>query len=370
MPFTRIFRIPDYYTSFACKCGNCVNTCCHGWAITISMTEFFRLSGMNCSDSLRRALDCAILLVDNPTKERYATFNTDWRGDCRLHRESDGLCAIQYECGEEPLPAICRMYPRAVRTRYDDECCCSAGCEAVAELLMERTTPLVFVERELTVPLEPERPDRDSRIAKLYRPVRNHCIEILQHGKLPLESRIAALSQLASELDAALNSPGRIDGFMLPDALYYIESAGSYSAPFDLPTAKLLSNWFGQRSASLYPYSQAAAEYYGTDCELTTYLPDPAMTAGLYDEANARRENFDQALENLLVNEVFISGFPFNSSSPTDAALALRALYLMLRYITAAIDGSAFAVFRVANNTNFYNVAPRLMRGISAERKP
>lgn len=370
MPFTRIFRMPDYYTSFACKCGNCVNTCCHGWAITISMPEYFRLSGMSCSESLRRALDCSLIPVDNPTKERYATFNTDWRGDCRMHRESDGLCAIQYECGEEPLPAICRMYPRAVRTRYDDECCCSAGCEAVAELLMERITPLTFVERELTVPLEPERPERDSPVAKLYRPVRDRCIEILQYREIPLESRIAALSQLASELDSALSSPGAPNNFTLHDALYYIESAGSYCAPFDLPTAKLLTNWFGERSVSLNPYSQGAAEYYGADCELSTFLSDPAMTAGLYEEANALRENFEPALENLLVNEVFISGFPFNSASPADAALAFRALYLMLRYITAAVDNSAFAVFRVADNTDFYNVAPRLMRGAAAERRP
>lgn len=368
MPITRNFKIPDYYNSFACKCGDCKNTCCHGWAITLSMAEYFRLSGMECSEELRRSLDSALIMLDRPTKERYATFNTDWRGDCKLHRVSDGLCAIHRECGEDVLPAICRMYPRAVHTRYDDECCCSAGCEAVAEALMARSTQLTFTEQMLTVPLEPEQSVRTGPAAKLYRPVRKKCIEILQQSSYQLERRLDAIAVLTAELEEVLKSSEDAESYTPQDALYYIEETDDEAEPFDLSSAKLLTNWFGEHSYSLQPYAEAAAKYYRTDFEVTSYIADYELTSQLYEEACAHRNSFDFALENLLVNEVFISEFPFNSDSPTDASQALKALYLILRYVTAPFIDSTFAVFRVADNTSFYSSAPRLMKLIEAER--
>lgn len=358
MPYTRIFKVPDYYASFKCKCGACKNTCCHGWAITLSMPEYFRLCGIECSPKLRRALDAALLVLDKPTPERYATFNTDWRGGCRLHREPDGLCALQLECGEEVLPAICRMYPRAVHTRYADECCCSAGCEAVAEELMERKSRLCFTELELTVPLEPEQKQKDS-VSMLYIPVRERCIEILQIEGYTLEQKLAAVAELAEEAENALASQAQ--EFDPKPAELYIEKAGR-PMEFDVAAAKFLASWFAERSYSLLPYAEEAAEYYGAGCDASLSLPSPELALERLKDAEARRGNFELALENLLVNEVFLSGFPFNSDSPTDATLALQALYLILRYIAAATDGSAYAVFRVVDNTSFYESAPKLMK--------
>ncbi len=356
---TRIFRVPDYYPAFACKCGDCRHTCCHGWTITVSMTEYFKLTGMNCSPGLRRSLDCALMPVDSPAPERYAAFNFDWRGDCRLHRECDGLCAIQRECGEDALPAICRMYPRAVHTRWAYECSVSCGCEAVSDLLIARGGELTFTEVELPVPPETERSAHSDFITEIYIPVREKCLALLQDRRFSLEERLAALDSFASAVDDAIAASDRVAILRALDSLNFANKIEA----FDLNAAKLLANYYASHSPTLAPYARAAAEYYGTGNAVDTVLTDRDLTAQKYLEAEARRPGFDLAAENLLANELFHSMFPFNAASPRLAADALRALYLLLRYITAAADDSAYAVFRVADNSDFAAIAPRLLRG-------
>ena len=39
----------DYYDGFACKCGQCRNSCCEGWEIAVGMQDYFRLIGLDCA---------------------------------------------------------------------------------------------------------------------------------------------------------------------------------------------------------------------------------------------------------------------------------------------------------------------------------
>lgn len=109
------------------------------------MDEYFRLLGLDCSPGLRARLDGAFHAADAPSPERYAQISHNWLGDCPMQRE-DGLCALQCECGETALPAVCRRYPRGARGLFDRECACSNSCEAVLEMFWDREAPLGFVE--------------------------------------------------------------------------------------------------------------------------------------------------------------------------------------------------------------------------------
>lgn len=139
--------MPDYFDSFRCKCGLCRTVCCGGWGISLSLEEYFRLIGIDCSEELRRKLDCAFAVADDSTPERYALMQPSYDGRCRMIRE-DGLCGLQCECGEGVLPAVCRMYPRSYRKSEPCEAVCSCSCEGVTELLM-RDGPLTFVCKEI-----------------------------------------------------------------------------------------------------------------------------------------------------------------------------------------------------------------------------
>lgn len=88
-----LFTVPDIYPEFSCKISSCRQSCCQGWEITVSMTEYFRLIGLGCSHSLRRRLDGSLYILDHPTPERYAAFIKTFDGDCPMH-DSDGYCTL------------------------------------------------------------------------------------------------------------------------------------------------------------------------------------------------------------------------------------------------------------------------------------
>lgn len=104
------FLVPSYYKNFKCKGFDCRNSCCKGWDVSISMKEYYNLQSMNCSKKLRKHIDRALVIVKNPTKERYAVVTKTVDNDCVLHMPN-GYCMLQFECGENILPAICHYYP-------------------------------------------------------------------------------------------------------------------------------------------------------------------------------------------------------------------------------------------------------------------
>ena len=134
MKETNEFLIPDYYSDFTCKMGECRCACCVGWPISISMKNYFHLIGIDCKKSLRDRLDCGLRVIDNPTEDEYARFEPRYDGNCPL-RMQDGRCAIHAELGEEVLPDVCRLYPRGIRVEEGIcESSCANSCEAVLEM--------------------------------------------------------------------------------------------------------------------------------------------------------------------------------------------------------------------------------------------
>ena len=108
------YLMPDYYPDFHCKTGMCRAACCVGWNVSLSMQDYFRLLGVECRKHVREKLDCALHVKRYPTEDSYAELVHRYDGNCPLRMES-GLCAIHAEAGEQALPAICRLYPRAIR---------------------------------------------------------------------------------------------------------------------------------------------------------------------------------------------------------------------------------------------------------------
>ena len=129
------YLVPDYFPAFRCKMGACRRACCEGWPVTITMTDYFRLLGADCSPDLRRRIDCALHLAPHPSPEGYAQITPRYDGQCPLRHE-DGRCALHAELGEESLALVCRLYPRGIRQGEALECSCANSCEAVPEMLL------------------------------------------------------------------------------------------------------------------------------------------------------------------------------------------------------------------------------------------
>lgn len=259
----------DYFDKFRCKCGGCRHVCCGGWGITVSDEEYFRLLGLDCPAELRYILDCALAPVDDPCPERYAMMKPSYEGKCRLLDEN-GLCALQVACGEGVLPAVCRTYPRAVT---EERAGCSASCEKTVELLMRRE-PLSF-----SSPL-PE----------------------------PLSSYAAAVQDRSAPLAERLSN--------------LVKREFDHGDNYD--HCSLLTAYSGTLAESFPHYKETF------DVRLTSRAED------LYENIERFDRDFPDAgmwFENLLVNRMFISGFP--SSDIKTAICGLLCEYALLRAFTS-----------------------------------
>ena len=152
------FLVPDYFSSFSCKMGNCRSACCVGWPITFSLTDYFKLLSLDCSPQLKRKIDISLHIAEHPTPEGYAQISPRYDGQCPMRME-DGRCALHAELGDEVLAAVCRLYPRGVRNDGVFECSCANSCEAVIELLLRKQEPIRFLKTQLSIDV-PELPTR------------------------------------------------------------------------------------------------------------------------------------------------------------------------------------------------------------------
>lgn len=216
MPYKHEFLYPSYYKDFSCKCGDCRATCCHGWGITLSRDDYFKVTGTDASPELRRRLDVAFKPASNPapTPERYAMISYNWQGRCPIQTE-DGFCLLHRECGEGAIPEICRRYPRMIRTLPVHECCTSGSCEYTLELLFADGEPLRFEKGEIEVFDEEFDPSPASAMdVTEYTEKRMAALELIADRKMSLDERILKIGEyLGARVESEAVTPEKLADF-------------------------------------------------------------------------------------------------------------------------------------------------------------
>lgn len=94
---------PKYYSNFVCAADKCTHSCCVGWKIYIDAITMEKYRSLDSAYS--RAIMESIEVEDEPHFRMCAD------GRCP-HLDSNGLCKIILNCGEEYLSDICREHPR------------------------------------------------------------------------------------------------------------------------------------------------------------------------------------------------------------------------------------------------------------------
>ena len=289
----------DYYDKFKCKCGDCRSVCCGGWGITVSDEEYFRLIGLDCPAELRYILDCALAVVDDPAPERYAMMKPSYTGKCRLINE-EALCSLQIACGEEALPAVCRMYPRSLTENHAG---CSASCERVVEMLM-RVEPLSFSE-------------------PLPEPMAGY-VKALQNREKPLRERITAL---------------------LPEVFDHGYTYFYFG---------LLSMYTGIMAEASERFAEVVYK------DFYEYDKDRDGEERLYKDIAAFDNRFPKAdrwFENLIINRMFITDFPGDDIKTALCGVVCE--YALVRFISARCEteeqfaDKIAALYRYIGHTNF-----------------
>lgn len=314
----------DYFSDFHCKCGDCRSSCCDIWNISITRDEYVRLSEANCSDDLFRRIKCSLRIPEDHTPERYCLITRNFMGKCPMH-DPDGLCAVQKELGEGAISEICRVFPRSMHRKGSiNRAVCSAGCEAVIEIL-DRPEKLQIIEVENDLPVNLVNDSSPSLYENLF-----HYIAILQDSSISLRDRIMKVCrQVKPDFPDCDPSPA------FPDEL--------------MPAIE-----------KLQPYSPILQDLYES-------IVPVADWEHYIKEATAFEERFpnhDRLFENLIVNHLIYEDFPETDPrmvSP-DSVYGLCFVYALMRFISITSNPQTMndladvltSVFRYIEHTSFY----------------
>jgi len=362
---TAEFNVPDYYESFSCKGPECKNSCCRGWEVTIPMKQYFLLQSMSAGKRAKTVMDKSFRLLPGAMPERYAEIVHDYEtDDCLLHMKN-GYCLLHFEFGEKMLPAVCRYYPRGIRSRMAYECSLSNSCERTLELLFANNESLTFKTATLAFAVEPVKDRGSNSEIDLYVRLRAFCFGILADRRYPFSVRVMKMGKFLDSLarDGSRNFDD-IDIDWIPKApnidktlVVMAHVANSCKDVWDS-----LSDYSG-KAMSYFGEKQGMNEYEEAKRHLDSILP--------YNEI---------MFEKMLVNNLFFREFPYRKGfAGLDAEfVAFAGTYLFLRYLSLALmrDGSDIGdfvdimakVFRVVSHSAFERNMIIFLRQIDIER--
>lgn len=136
--------VPDFYTQFSCKAGDCRHTCCStGWEIDIDEKTAAVYTAMP------GAIGTALRQAMAQHEEGGWQFNLT-KGSCPF-LQPNGLCQLVLTLGEDSLCDICALHPRfyeEIDTASEPVELGGVGlcCEKSCELLLASQTPLTFTD--------------------------------------------------------------------------------------------------------------------------------------------------------------------------------------------------------------------------------
>ena len=324
----RLLINPSYLRDFRCIGPACEDDCCHGWDIPVDVQTYRRFqaeAAPELSDELRRNV-----IVEPPhavTDERFARMRPRPGGQCSF-LNAERLCSLQLARGADYLSDTCLVYPR-VSFVIDDT------VDRGLMLSCPEAARLALLDPAAMDPVESHEPD-DARMnsirvnlsrvdsndpAQFSRLIRDRSIGLLRVQGVSLEARFLGLGMALRRLTD------------LP-AL----DAGEVSQTFDLYQNSLtavqqqLAELSPRHSIQIELVRELAAERLVRFGGLQRYLSCvDRMARGLQLAGNERAgaesiERYSAALashfdpyvaarpwffENMLVNHVYTSSFPF-----------------------------------------------------------
>lgn len=166
---------PKYYTAFKCIADKCSHSCCIGWEIDVdeNTAALYR--------TLNNALGKEIIKSIDFSHTPHFILEKDER--CP-HLDSQGLCKIISNFGEEYLCDICREHPRFYNdTPRGKEVGLGMACEEACRIILNSNDYDLFIQVE-DDGKDPEPADFDPTVE------RTHIYSILKDYSLSFEDRL------------------------------------------------------------------------------------------------------------------------------------------------------------------------------------
>ena len=187
-----IIHYPGYYKKFRCLAGECPDTCCIGWEITVDREtektyQKLRKGKSELAERLRRSVRRRLIIPD---------------GDRCPFLAGDGLCDLCREYGEAAMTRTCRRYPRHVEDFgdiHEVELLCS--CPEAARLILSEDFRLIT--RNM-----PERKGNtdgiDEERLALWFSVRGQVLAMAGDRRMPLWTRMRRILAFCHDVQGRL----------------------------------------------------------------------------------------------------------------------------------------------------------------------
>lgn len=218
-----IFTKPDYYDTFKCKANLCTDNCCIGWEIDIDENTYEKYK--NIKNDFGKEFSSAI-----NSNEETPFFKLDKTERCAM-LDSDNLCRIIKNLGEDYLCDICRLHPRFVFEESNlKETGIGICCERMCEILIEKND-----ETQILTENKNSEAITDNFLNLLFN-MREIIFSMLKDKSISLSKRfekiISSVKKAQFFIDngdgeSALNAFREENNYVFPDSIKFIKLMSS-----------------------------------------------------------------------------------------------------------------------------------------------
>ncbi|WP_035383097.1 flagellin lysine-N-methylase [Ferriphaselus sp. R-1] len=209
--------VPDYYQEFHCIGGECEESCCIGWKISVDEVSLRRYQA--CQHEVLTPMFREALIENQDaqtrTKENAAAMKCSEDGRCSF-LQADNLCSIHRHLGGETLSDTCATYPRYVNLFGGQlEYSLGISCPEAARKVLLHPEPIGFELIAVDPDLErrgfisrrfPQQSNGDPAQMAILNDLRGLVIGLLQFRELSLGARLMVLGFLLEDVDKVTSS--------------------------------------------------------------------------------------------------------------------------------------------------------------------
>ena len=356
---TAAMLMPTCVSRFACIAGECEDTCCAGWGVTLDRDTFLHYQA--CPDPVLKPL------FDQHVKRYAHSRSTQDHGHIELRGDDcrscsllspERLCRVQERLGERALSDTCNHYPRTFhRLPGYHQASFTLSCPEAARLALLAEDAFSFVEAELTVSQDfvalPR--SRAGFPPEAMDEVRMLLFQVLRSPDLPLGQRLKVIGGFCERLTAQpgararLDLPGLVRSFEADlESGQAVAAAGGTGELLDVQAQIATSIYLQGRDAFQSPHVRAVLAEVDRGLGIREgEAPEAPHLVAAYEEG---RRRLDLALapcpwllEHALANDFLREVFPWGQDTPMGhyALVVIRfaLLRLMLAGRAAAREG-------------------------------
>jgi lysine-N-methylase len=195
---------PRYVEQFRCIGGDCEDSCCVGWSVAIDKQTFDKYQ-LIPAGALRNLIDTNVLRspcnADGSAPPEYASMQMSPSNKCPMHN-ADNLCQIQLEHGEGYLSRTCSTFPRQTYTIDKlEETTLTLSCPEAARIVLTNTRLLGHPDQQYGVKSWDDKPGSHTKPIRYFWHIREFTVTLLQNRNYALWQRLFLLGTFSRRLE-------------------------------------------------------------------------------------------------------------------------------------------------------------------------